>query len=319
VVLLLVNGAATAPAPIRAPTAPDLALVPESAHGFITARLADVWKIDLVRKTMRLAGASGGTDPAEEIRKALGLPVEEIERLTYVLEDVNNNKVWAVAYTSRPYDRKAVLGKFADRREIAHAGLTFYVRNPGDVAMYFVSDRVIVYGPEAGMKAFLSFHTGRKRTGPLREALKRAQGKRHLVAGFNPPPKEWKTFRAGAAAATGVMPLETALDFRSAVLSLHHAAPSRLEVTLDYPDARTAKKARVAIEAARDALQRMLPALEKAANGKAPAAQVKQGVGALRRALASVVAVERGATVSLSGKIDLEGLSALVLPAPGKR
>jgi hypothetical protein len=167
----------------------DLALIPADAQGFVTARLADVWKVPAVREgfaNVRRANA-GGLDPVEEMERLTGLRPEEVERVSSVAVDAGGRVGWAVVRTVQPYDRRKVLARLHDSREHVAEGRSYYagmVKGGGTLAVHFVGSRVLVFGPEEGVKRCLAFAAGPAPEGPLRPLITQAGGSRAVVAGL---------------------------------------------------------------------------------------------------------------------------------------
>jgi len=155
--LLLADGVVSAPAPpVPKGDAGDLALVPADAQGLITLRIADLYKLDIVRKGLAALEKQSGakTDFVAELRKATGLAPADVERFTSVIVDAKADVSYAIVSTTKPYDRARLLDKLGGAKTVKHGGRTYHVGKiasaPSDVAMYFVNPRVIVYAPRAG-------------------------------------------------------------------------------------------------------------------------------------------------------------------------
>jgi hypothetical protein len=230
--------------------APDLELVPADAQGFVRVRLAEVWTTGLMRKAARRAKEKGeGEGPEELLRDAVGLVPADVERLTVVLVDAKQGIGWAVLATARAYDRQAVLGRLPGGREVQHEGKSYQVgttANGSELAVFFAAKRVLVVGPEAGVRRCLSFLAGDKPQGPLTDALRRARGRDHLVAAGNPAPEQIRLLKNRLeGAGSTFLPLAEA---RAVTLVVNVGESVRLEASLKFDSAGGAEKGRKVLD-----------------------------------------------------------------------
>jgi hypothetical protein len=174
-------------------SANDLALVPPDAQGFVCVRLADVWKTDLARDTVRKLTEEGEEDPATKMRDEIGLGPEDVERLTVVVMDDKGKQNFVILSTIKPYDRQAVLSKlgFSSASEVTYMGRNYHVagKDGNKRAVHFAGKRVLVAGPEEGVKRCLLFQDFVKVEvkESLNDSLAAAKGKNHVVVGFRVP------------------------------------------------------------------------------------------------------------------------------------
>jgi hypothetical protein len=115
---------------MRTPNVSDFAFVPPDAGGFVTIRVADMWKLDSTQKMltamrMRLPG----TDPFLDIQHASGLAANDVERLTIVFQDIDQPTptTWYVVQTLKPYDMKTIRDTLNNPKEVKHEGRTYFL------------------------------------------------------------------------------------------------------------------------------------------------------------------------------------------------
>jgi DNA-directed RNA polymerase subunit RPC12/RpoP len=241
---------------------PDLALIPADAQGFVSIRAADLWKTDAL---LRLRNEHPQLrDAIKKVENDLGLTVADCERITIVFKDVDaalrpggderEAVWWAVCYTSRPYDKKKVLEKFAPGGgEHSYQNRKYQASDAHGSrgAVYLHTDRVFVAGPKPGVQACLDHLASPKTDGPLKAAIKEAAGKHQLVVGVAPPSKAIEMIRTGLPDA--MQPLAPLLNTQSLLLTGDVDASLELELTLTFGDAAKAGEAK----SAADALKRL--------------------------------------------------------------
>ncbi len=318
-VLLLAGRAEPAPAPPAVGgDAGDLKLVPHDAQGMLSLRMADAYKVDVIRRGLQaLEKQNGGKDLVAEVRKQTGLVPADVERLTVVFADSKANVGWLIVATVKPYDRARLLDKFTAPKAIKHRGRTYHAGKLGDsndVAVHFVNQRVAVYADEAGMKRCLSFLDGKKNKGPLEDAVKLASGKRHLVGAVNPAvglrelreeaAKLWKPFG----------PL---LDLETATLALDFGAATQVELSVRYPTVGKANDGRKAAEGVKAAVQLLGAAtVEDAFKQALPPAQAKEAYDAFASMLDSYKVEHQDKHVRIKMKIENKLFEALMAGLP---
>jgi hypothetical protein len=322
----------------------DLAMVPANAQGFVSLRVADAWKLDLTQKQIRELRDKGllkdDDDPAKEVEKKTGLTPAEVERVTVVFNDANlstEKNLWVIVKTVKSYDKKKLQDKLKNSREKTHEGKAYFVGTLGDAtvtpksgigkksgpaedqdAVYFASSKVVVYGPEAGIKSCLSFLAGKKPSGPLDDAIKLAGGSRyHLVAGFRIPSKMQKSLGdfTKEGPLKGVKP---ALDLESGSLAIKFGDSTQVELTARYASDAKAKDAKTALEQAKSAGQLLLPGLEDDLKQGLGAEKAKEALDGLKRALDSITVQQKGKDVVVKATLDTKGFSNL-MPVPAKK
>ena len=179
----------------------DLALVPANAQGFISIRVADLWKTPAARKAVKDVRERDpqAPDPTDQMDRDTGLRPEEIERLTLVGVDLDRKIAWGIVRTLQPYDRRRVLSRLKDHRELVYKGKRYYLGLGPDghpLAIWFAGTRVLVAGSEEGVKLCRDFEEGTPPAGPLTEAIDLAAGSRTAVAGVYPAGGPLETVKA---------------------------------------------------------------------------------------------------------------------------
>jgi hypothetical protein len=180
----------------KGPTGPDiddLSLIPFDAQGFVSIRLAELWKAPATRKALeevRRRDAEVLT-PDVRLERDTGLRPEDVERFSFAALDPTRRAVWAIIKTFEPYDRREVLSRLNRRREQVHEGKSYFTGEYEDgrsTALYFASPRVLVIGPEEGIKTCLRRLDAPAPPGPkpLGPAIARCNEPHHVVAGLNP-------------------------------------------------------------------------------------------------------------------------------------
>jgi Glycine zipper len=168
------------------PDTPSLDLVPPDCDGFVTARVAQLAEKLALKK-------ADGLSLFDELEKH-GLKMAEMDRLTmvFVLEGRNRNIV-AIMHTTRPIDRIHVMKSFSlETKEVKYRGQVIYVKNEVS-ALCFLSDRILLVGPEKDIRHLLAARGSRTAPGPLTEALARAATHDIVAWGRVIEPKEETT------------------------------------------------------------------------------------------------------------------------------
>jgi hypothetical protein len=158
----------------------DLKLVPADTSAFVTIRVADLMKSDVVKKLLSREGKEPRLNLAV-VEKTIGMPVADVERLT-VLVPVGRQELAVIVRTSRDYDPQRVLGPKVKRRVVGNH--TVYDRPGTGGTVYLAGKRVLVVGSPRRVSEVLNARP--KKAGPLNEALKQAAGKHHFIVGIQP-------------------------------------------------------------------------------------------------------------------------------------
>ena len=152
---------------------------PGAAHaeGFVTVRVAALLETPTGKKLLDKAGDAKGQ--LKEFEDKLGLSLKDVERFTLVAVDAKKEVVWGIVQTSKALDKDKILKAAENPAEKSHAGKKYYLKR--DNALAFIGDKLLVGGPEAGVKKCLEMK--KPGSGPLSDALKMASKKNYQIAG----------------------------------------------------------------------------------------------------------------------------------------
>jgi hypothetical protein len=308
----------------------ESAFLAPDAQAFVTVRLADVAKLDGFQKAMK---AQGG-NPLNDGVARLGLTTADIERVTYVAQELEHGVGWGIVTTTKPYDQKAVLAKLTNATAQKHEGKTYHVgQAPGVAAgrpgmpggkmgpgggfgagqpttqvVFFAGPKLLVLtNDEASMKRGISAALGKgAKTGPLAEAMKQVGGPRHVAFAFTLPPGALEKMKGGIALlGPQAKPVEPLLQFTGGSGSMDFGANVLIELALQYPDATRAEAAMKSFTA--------LKALAEAFMAFAPDPKAAE---AMKAGLAGLTAQQRGAELAVKLQVASQVLEGMV-PAGG--
>jgi hypothetical protein len=244
---LLLLGAALFLLLRRGAVAADFDLVPRDAQGFVTVRVADLVHTPLGKKALARLNERDRAQ-INLFERAAGLALEDIERVTVVLVDGDNEIFWVILKTLKPYDQNKLL-RLVDSRSVegTHAGKRYH--RTESVAFYFASATVVVVGPEEGVRRCLE-QPAKPRSGPLNEALRAASDVGHqFAAGSNVPADLQGRIRKQSGGMFGVDQLlgqmAPLFDVRTAYATATVGEDIDWQMTLDFPDKERAKKGEV--------------------------------------------------------------------------
>ncbi len=245
------------------------AMIPPDAQLFISVRVADVWSLDATKRVYNKYKAETGQDFVEEMRKKANLDMDDIEKVTLVAMDLEgletSKELWFIITLKKRYDRKKVLEDFVSPREVSFEGRTYHVGRLRDtkptpppafggmrpagpqpdneeLAVFFASRKVLVFGPEPGIKRLFKHLKVKKPTGPLADTIKAAQkSNRHLVAGFTVPANARNQLKRGGG---DLVSLVGVLDVQSGRVEMDFGDTTTLELTGRYDNDGKAQEAK---------------------------------------------------------------------------
>jgi hypothetical protein len=291
------------PALLTAAQATALELIPGDAQGFVTVRVAELWKADAVQKALAALRKQNPQMPdlLGMMEKEIGLKPADVERFSAAILDFEGELGWGITSTVQPYDRKRILAQLKDVRALRHANKPYHLGTPksgGDkLALHFVNDRMLVIAPEKGMKAFLSYAAGKKRAGPLDDVTKRAGGRNHLVAAVNLAGLPLKV-RLMLLAATRQVPGARSLgDVRSVTVVLNVRNSLKLDLKARMPSDAKAVEVKRIVDASLAAVKLNWPAI-KMNMGRQPGVNPAV-VGEVEQLLESISVDASGVEVSI--------------------
>jgi hypothetical protein len=188
-VLLLVGGGIGAWLMFRGgSSSADLALVPANAQLFVSVRLGDLWETNLVKDVMNQLPKEA-KDELSQTEKKVGLTAADIERVTFVGQDIEKKSMWIIVATKNGYDQKKILELMGPGvKEKQEKGKTYHFKD--DTGVHFLDQKILVFGSELGLKACFDQIDKPKTDGALSKSLKEANKKHHLVGGFAVPPEQ---------------------------------------------------------------------------------------------------------------------------------
>jgi hypothetical protein len=294
----------------------DLSLVPPDAQAFVSVRLAELWKTPSVRQALdrALEQEPNLRGPEAQLEEETGLRPEEVERATLAAMD-SRDLVWLVIKTLEPYDQRKVLSRLHELRR--HRGLTYHVGTDlqsGRLAMHFASPRVLVIGPEEGVRRCLEVRAGPARTGPLAPLIARCAEPHQALGGLQVPERARKGEGIPILLQGLVKPL---LEVQTASFTLDVADEAVFEVRGQLESEEKAKKLQKAIPRLRAQAKLVLPVMGALVGGGNRA----QALAQLPEILDTIKPEQKGNEVIAVVKTDpAEVVQALlVLPWAGGR
>jgi hypothetical protein len=235
----------------------DVALIPGDGLVMATIRVADLWNNEVV-KPARVALKQELAGQLAEFEKVLGAPLEQVERLTFLVTGAGPAFEMRVVALKRPYDpdKVSALAGPGARRETFKERTLFV--GPDDNCVALVGTHVYVLGKVDPVKSVLD-RSAKEKEGPLSPARRLAAGKHAVVLGFNVP--------VIAAEEQDLRPpvdvLKPLLAAKSAVVTADLGAESKATLTLTFATADAAKKGvgplRSGVELARKGLAELQP------------------------------------------------------------
>jgi hypothetical protein len=146
----------------------DLALIPANARGFVSVRVADLWKSPAAQKAFADVRKRDpkSSDPTARMEKEFGLRPQEIERISVVSSD--KGLVWVIVRTVKPYEERKILSRLKGAKQCVHRGRDYYRgadQQGREVAVWLASPRVVVAGPDEESRRASSWQQGALRRG----------------------------------------------------------------------------------------------------------------------------------------------------------
>jgi hypothetical protein len=323
VLLLLAGGGAAWFFLFRTKAVTDLDLVPRNAVAVVSVRVADVWDSELGKQARRQLGQFV---PVAQMEQQFGMTPADIERVTVVFPSADPEAAWAVVTASKPIDQAKIKQQvLRGGRELDVKGKS-YTASP-TLAIYYASPQVAVAGSPAGIRQFLQRDLPGPGTGPMSEALKLIEEKKHqVVVAVNPPAEQMQKLKSAPPPPNA--PPEYALarpffDLQSVLVTADLGTDSEVDVRVRFPDDATAKKAQEAGKALLARARQALAGFRKNVPPGPQAAMVGQLFNQLDQFLQSVPVEQQGQVVRvpLKFKGDLGSaaiLTGLMVPAVQK-
>jgi hypothetical protein len=166
----------------------DLTLIPANGRGFLSVRVADLWRSPAVRQALTDVKKHDpkSSEPVALMEKEFGLKPLEVERVSAVYSDTG--LVWVIVHTVKPYDERKILSRLKGARRFVHRGKNYYTgadQHGREAGVWPASPRILVVGLEEGVKGCITLTTGPAPKGPLEEIIARCKEKHHIVAGID--------------------------------------------------------------------------------------------------------------------------------------
>lgn len=312
----------------------ESAFLAPDAQGFVSVRLADVAQLDGFQKAIQAGGQ--GNQLNDEAAK-LGLAVSDIERVTYVVQDIDQQIGWGVVSTTKPYDKKAVLAKLQNATSGKHEGKTYHVGTlpggglakppvpmmpPGGKAagpastqqvLFFAGPRLLVMAEsEASMKRGLTAAMRSSPAGPLADAVKQVGGPKHVYFAFHLPPAAQEKLKSGVAMlGAQAKPAAPLLQFTAVSGSMEFGTDVVVDLALKYADDGRAKAAMTSFTALKGLAELFV----------LPMVTDPKAAEALKATFAGLTAEQRGADLGVKLQVASRLLEAAVpqmAGGPGK-
>jgi hypothetical protein len=284
----------------------DLVYVPTDAQGFVSVRVADLWKSDALQKAVQDDDVK---KLAEQTKDLFGLGPADVERATFVVNDMEKEEMWAIFLTAKAYKKDDLLGKIEKvagaKPEAATAKDKTYYKVPGkDTALYFPNDRVIVVIHSKAVERFLEVTPRKKKDGALAPALKQvASGKHHLVLGNGKAADNPMIKQMRANPPEGAAPFLVLMDQQSSVFTASLGKELKVEWALTLPDANKAKEAKEALDALKVAGKAGLDVVKKRMDRDEDA---KKAIDSAELGLKNLEVVQKGSEVRASTQVVLD-------------
>jgi hypothetical protein len=295
----------------RGKIAADMALVPGDAQGFVTLRAADVWKLDLTQKLIKQAPIPGGGDPAAILEQAAGVRPEDVERVTLVMMDLQQQPSFAIVAGTKAFSKQTILDKLSKGSGVAakdaeHKGKKYQTTGPG-TALYFVDDKTLVIGEEKNVQRCIDHQASPKEpTGNLRDALKTASGRTHVVAWFQVPKGALGPGMGGGMGGPMIGPgaaIQSFADLKDFTAAVDLGNTIAVDLTLGFSDSSKADAARKQIDEGVKQFKQAMPMLKPmlAAQAKDAGSLIDAG----EKALNTLSVSRKGDGVGISFRMDI--------------
>jgi hypothetical protein len=286
----------------------DFELVPHDAQAFATVRVADLLETPFGKKTLDSLGAKAGA-VLGDVEHETGLTPRDIDRLTLLVLNLDAKVYAAIVQTRKPYDRAKVLKPERNPREAEYAGRKYY--QLGGDAIYFHTDRVVVFGTEEGVKRALD--PKKAKSGPLSDSLTLASKSRYqVVTGGSVPQNRLQELRRTGEPFT--KQFAALFEVQTAHLALAVKDDVAWEVGLTFADKTRAKEGEEALKKGLSLARTMLPLLEMTRKPQGEN-QMNEMLSLAGKELDKIEVKQSGAVVTLSGRT--EGSTLLTLLGGG--
>jgi RNA polymerase sigma factor (sigma-70 family) len=305
-------GGAEAPAESKS----ALALVPSNALGFAHIAVHDLWSLESMKNAREQLSKS---EPFQELERSLGVPVADIQTVTLIAlvsDPSREPTIIAAITTDRPYARDKLLTAWIpEPQERQHQGKTYVVsKSKTGRAIYLANDRVFVIGERAGLESYFDRLSWAPASSPLNPALKLAEQKHAIVAGFQVSDQlhdELTKTRGPYQEVFGPL-----LDVQSGTLIADVNQEARLKAQLYFAKETAAKEARNSLAVGLDVVKRRLatPDSDELKKDELLRTMVKEALAALE----SAQITQQKTTVQVTMETKSLPFLALTVPAVQK-
>jgi hypothetical protein len=286
----------------------EAALIPGDAQVVAVWRAADTLNTDIGKNFLAELKKGPGPDPLADFEGKIGMGLADVERLTVVAIDPDKQLIWAVLTAKKTIDKAKLLAlSSTPATSNDHAGKKYdIITTTGGqwqrLGLYSLSDKVLVFGPELGLQRALDVLGGKKPSGAMDGAIKRAGEKHSFFLAVVPPPEVVQMGRAQAAnpQMAAFTPL---LDTKVVSVLLDLGSTIKLEVGLSFPDATKAKAAKDALDSLKALVKTMLPLLGGQLKAM-PGGQGDQAMKEITQALDKLKIEQSGADVTVTLTAD---------------
>ena len=275
--------------------------VPGDGQGFVSMRAAEMWRAPGFRDGF-FRGAQmqpGAPDPVSMLQQNYGLTPEEVERATVVVQDSQANVVWFVVETVAAADQAKIQAKIQNPTTTAHQGKSYVAGGVpgaiGRVGIHFAGPRLVVMGPEEGVRRALDV-AAKRTAGPLDEGLALLGGGKHLVAGFNVPPASTAQMQQQMRGNPFLAQYAALAEVQGGTMTMAIGQNLDIEASLKFPGDAQAQAAKGMVDKAVPGLKGMM-ALAKV---QAPPGQQQQEMDAIAKGLDTLKAVQNGPRLVLT-------------------
>jgi hypothetical protein len=319
---LLLGSGALATALLAADEEGALDLVPGNAQVLVDVRVGDILKTDLGKQALENLKA-GPKNPLEELTKATGLELTDLEQVTFAGVDMDKKDGWAIVRFNKAVDKKKLYSHpKITRKEATHEGKAYdqIVVDKETLGVYWVNDKMAVVGNEEPVKKCMTMLASKRPTGPMDEALKRAREKHSIVIGVVPPPEAKKRPPRPGKPPGGTDPGEVLKDLDIATIVIDYDNHTKVEAVGRMATDTAAEKLKDAIDKGLDKVKQQLEGLRAFAPlmlPKSPAItpqRIDSVFKVAKEVLASVKVSQADTVVTVRASINVKALAEAVGP-----
>jgi predicted RNA-binding Zn-ribbon protein involved in translation (DUF1610 family) len=303
----------------------DLDFVNTEAPYVISVRVGDLWNNTTVKNLVDkgMQQLPPGQDPLAEMEKKIGMNPSQIERVTMVVKNPEQQIGWASIATTVPYDRDKILSNLTGTREVPYAGKTYQVGNTGgeDIALYFPADTLVVVADDKGMKKFLddlaAGDTGQDNT-TMQEIKQNHQLLAVVAQRLTPVQKQ----QAGQAFGPQGRQFQALTEFNRIKVVGNLNENLELSVTASFDDPGKSQQAKTAVDGLLGLAKLFIPgAIQEQMKNQGRQAEAQAMANKVDELLQGINASQAGNDVTVEAKLPVQKLESIVKdlipPGPG--